>query len=139
MSLTIQSEYGSFYANGRTYDLLWVSSKNGGTRGLDNYLGMFKFYFRCINFYSLSSAWSPWNGYKLLITIVGDSGWHSCGPSGSCVRDCSALMVNGAEGAYSHTVVGIKLTEKMFRENFSRFHPSTDYLKILAGKQERLR
>jgi len=70
-----QSAYGSFRANGRTYDLLWVSSKNGGILGLEDYLK--------------------------------DSGWTECGSSASCVSECSALMVVGSEGAYSHTVVGI--------------------------------
>jgi len=69
-----QGSYGSFNANGKNYDLLWVSSKNGGIRGLEDYLS--------------------------------DSGWNSC-QSDSCVTDCSALMVVGSEGAYSHTVVGI--------------------------------
>jgi len=69
-----QSQYGSFNANGKTYDLLWVSSKNGGIIGLEDYLS--------------------------------DSGWNSCQSNG-CVTDCSALMVVGSEGPYSHTVVGV--------------------------------
>jgi len=70
-----QKDYGSFSANGRTYDLLWVSSKQGGPLGLDDYLS--------------------------------DSGWSSCGNDASCVSECSALIVDGSEGAYSHAVVGV--------------------------------
>jgi len=33
-----QSSYGSFSANGKTYDLLWVSSRGGGPLGLEDYL-----------------------------------------------------------------------------------------------------
>jgi len=70
-----QNSYGSFQANGNTYDLLWVSSKNGGIKGLEDYLR--------------------------------DSSWVECGADASCVNECSALMVTGSEGAYSHTCVGI--------------------------------
>jgi hypothetical protein len=90
-----QSAYGSFHANGKTYDLLWVSSKNGGIKGLDDYLG--------------------------------DSGWKSCGASGSCVTDCSALMVDGADGAYSHTVVGVG-AQTVDAHNMARYQvPASTY------------
>jgi len=70
-----QSEYGSFPSGGNTYDLLWVSSKNGGILGLDDYLN--------------------------------STGWNAEGTDPSTVNDCSALMVVGSEGDYSHTVVGV--------------------------------
>jgi hypothetical protein len=33
-----QAEYGNYHFEGRTYDLLWVSSHQGGPLGLDDYL-----------------------------------------------------------------------------------------------------
>lgn len=92
--LAPQASFGAFHANGKKYDLLWVSSKNGGIIGLDDYLR--------------------------------DSGWQSCGTAASCVRDCSALMVVGSEGAYSHTVVGVA-PAVIDAHNVARYHvaPST--------------
>jgi len=84
-----QSSYEYFHANGRTYDLLWVSSKNGGITGLDDYLG--------------------------------DSGWTSCGGYNTCVTECSALIVVGADGPYSHAVAGVGL-ELCDAHNVARYH-----------------
>jgi len=92
-----QSYYGNFKANGRTYDLLWVSSKNGGIVGLDDYLG--------------------------------DSGWNSCGASSSCVAECSALMVVGADGAYSHAVAGVG-SELCDAHNVARYHVPPSFYSI---------
>jgi len=95
--LSAQSEYGSFRANGKTYDLLWVSSKNGGIRGLEDYLK--------------------------------DSGWHECGNSQSCINDCSALMVTGSDGPYSHTVVGIA-HQVVDAHNVARYQVSASFYAI---------
>jgi len=73
--LAAQSAYGSYQWNGQTYDLLWVSSQQGGPLGLEDFL-------------------------KVI-------GWQNVGADPGSVVDCSALMVNGAEGAYSHTCVGV--------------------------------
>jgi hypothetical protein len=95
--LADQSQYGSFSYNGNTYDLLWVSSKNGGILGLDDYLGA--------------------------------AGWNSCGASSSCVSECSALMVDGSDGAYSHTVVGVS-TQIVDAHNMARYQVTADYYNI---------
>jgi len=94
-----QALYGAFHANGRTYDLLWVSSKNGGILGLEDYLK--------------------------------DSGWHACGSSNSCVSECSAMMVVGADGPYSHAVVGIA-PQLCDAHNVARYHVSSSIYKINA-------
>jgi len=92
-----QSEYGSFAANGNTYDLLWVSSKQGGPLGLEDYLR--------------------------------DSGWTECGSDASCVHECSALMVDGADGPYSHAVVGVA-DGVLDAHNMARHDVAPDYYKI---------
>jgi len=85
-----QSHYGSFRAMGKTYDLLWVSSNQGGPLGLDDYLK--------------------------------DSGWVECRDD-SCVEDCSALMVVGSDGPYSHAVVGVA-HEVVDAHNVARYRVS---------------
>jgi len=90
-ALAAQSSYLNFHANGKTYDLLWVSSKQGGPLGLDDYLK--------------------------------ESGWTSCGTSVNCVNECSALMVVGSEGPYSHTVVGVG-KDVCDAHNVARYHVS---------------
>jgi len=95
--LAPQAHFGAFRAHGKTYDLLWVSHKQGGPLGLDDYLH--------------------------------DSGWHSCGAADSCVKDCSALMVVGSEGSYSHAVLGIG-KELCDAHNMARHHVSPSTYKI---------
>jgi len=95
--LASQGDYLNFNVNGKTYDLLWVSSKQGGPLGLEDYLR--------------------------------DSGWKSCGASDSCVDDCSALMVVGSEGPYSHTVVGIA-PEVCDAHNVARYQVSPSFYNI---------
>jgi predicted dienelactone hydrolase len=73
--LAPQSQYGSYTWSGTTYDLLWVSSQQGGPLGLEDFLNAM--------------------------------GWQNAGTDPGAVNDCSALMVNGAEGPYSHTCVGV--------------------------------
>jgi len=93
-----QSHYGSFSANGNTYDLLWVSSRQGGgILGLEDYLK--------------------------------DSGWTECGASASCVSECSALMVTGSEGAYSHTCVGIA-DQVVDAHNVARYQVAASFYHI---------
>jgi hypothetical protein len=102
--LAPQGEYGSFHANGRTYDLLWVSSKNGGITGLDDYLGdsgafewsssVFFFFFPqfdliCFHFVLFLQLFVC----LFVANPVSCQGWTSCGADPSCVNDCSALMV----------------------------------------------
>jgi len=89
MELSTQTE--------KKYDLLWVSSKNGGIIGLEDYLR--------------------------------DSGWTACGTSNSCVDDCSALMVDGSDGAYSHTVVGIA-PQIVDAHNVARYQVSSSFYRI---------
>jgi len=96
-SMAAQSAYGSFHAHGKVYDLLWVSSKQGGPLGLDDYLR--------------------------------DSGWKDCGAAATCVNDCSALMVVGSEGPYSHTVVGVG-REVVDAHNVARYHEPPSFYHI---------
>jgi hypothetical protein len=92
-----QASYGSFHAHGKTYDLLWVSSKQGGPLGLDDYLK--------------------------------DSGWHNCGAADTCVDDCSALMVVGSDGPYSHAVVGVG-PSLIDAHNVALYHVATSFYHI---------
>jgi len=94
--LASQNDYLSFSVGGNTYDLLWVSSKQGGPLGLDDYLRY--------------------------------SGWQSCS-SDSCVDDCSALIVVGAEGAYSHAVIGIG-PQLCDAHNVARYHVPPSFYQI---------
>jgi len=92
-----QSDYGSFSSGGNTYDLLWVSSKNGGILGLDDYLN--------------------------------STGWNSAGSDPSNVDDCSALMVVGSEGDYSHTVVGVS-PQVVDAHNVARYQVAASFYSI---------
>jgi len=97
--LADQSAYGSYTWNGQTYDLLWVSSQQGGPQGLEDFL-------RAV-------------------------GWQNVGADPSSVVDCSALMVNGAHGPYSHTCVGIG-SNVVDAHNMARYHKDGGYYHINA-------
>jgi len=76
--MSAQSFVGAFKYGGKTYDLLWVSSKHfegENIIGLEDYL------------------------------IA--AGWKNAGTSTANIHDCSVVITDGSKGPYSHAVVGV--------------------------------
>mmetsp|Transcript_6824 Transcript_6824/g.8801 ORF Transcript_6824/g.8801 Transcript_6824/m.8801 type:complete len:217 (-) Transcript_6824:186-836(-) len=83
--LESQSTYDPYVYGGNSYDLLWVSDKQGGPLGLREFL--------------MALGWS----------------------TASKISLGSAVMTDGAEGAYSHVAVGIGSNECDAHNN-ARYH-----------------
>jgi hypothetical protein len=83
--LESQSSYDPYVYGGNSYDLLWVSDKQGGPLGLREFL--------------MALGWS----------------------SSSTIQEGSAVMTDGAEGAYSHVAIGIAYNECDAHNN-ARYH-----------------
>jgi hypothetical protein len=94
-----QDQYGHWSYNGKSYDLLWTSSKSGGRLGLED--------------------------------AVAALGWTSAGSDASAITDCSVILVDGSEGAYSHVVVGIG-SNLVDAHNMARYHEQGRYYTINA-------